>query len=312
MKLGHIFGDYQRLARNSLASCTEMYDAEIAYTDSQIGRLLEGLSSSIDLEKAFLVFTSDHGENLGEEGLFYEHGPSLHDASLRVPLIIVGPDVVPGQDHLVARLQDLTPTLLTLSQVPQEHWPSLDGVDLASRLEVSSTNDPGGDVMAFAEAGSNFFPHDFRSIHSGRANGLHCLNGERFSLCRDGEAEYKLYDHIDDPHLSSDLSAQYPEIKKRLLRASEVWPPEQARQRALRTSRFKLVERPLLEGGYERSLYHLETDPEEKDDVASAYPEVADKLGKALDEWTRELPRYSRPRRSSKEEQSLRSLGYIR
>lgn len=91
MKLGHIFGDYQRLARNSLASCTEMYDAEIAYTDSQIGRLLEGLSSSIDLEKAFLVFTSDHGENLGEEGLFYEHGPSLHDASLRVPLIIVGP-----------------------------------------------------------------------------------------------------------------------------------------------------------------------------------------------------------------------------
>ncbi len=311
-KLGHIFSNYQQLGRNSLPSCTEMYDAEIAYTDFHIGRLLDGLSSSIDLERAFIVFTSDHGENLGEEGLFYEHGPSLHDASLKVPLIIVGPDVDPGEDHMVARLQDIMPTLLALLQVPRDLWPVVDGVDLSLRLKDSTRSAFGDELVAFAEGGSNLFAHDFRSVHSGWADGLHCLNEERFSLCRNGESPFRLYDHVNDPHLSSDLSTRYPEIKQRLLRLRKVWPPEQARQRALRTSQFKLVERPLLEGGYRRSLYYLKTDPEEKHDVASSYPEVAAELETALDRWTRELPMQRQVRRSSKEKQSLRSLGYIR
>ena len=45
------------------------------------------------MENVFIAFTADHGENLGEAGLFFEHGDNVHDAAIRVPLVLRGPGV---------------------------------------------------------------------------------------------------------------------------------------------------------------------------------------------------------------------------
>ncbi|MBI4879622.1 MAG: sulfatase-like hydrolase/transferase [Planctomycetes bacterium] len=66
------------------------YDGEIAFTDQEIGRLLDGLRALGLLEDAVLAVTSDHGESLGEHGE-EAHGFFLYDATIRVPLIVQDP-----------------------------------------------------------------------------------------------------------------------------------------------------------------------------------------------------------------------------
>lgn len=65
----------------------ELYDAEVRYVDEQIGRVLERLRHLRIYDDALIVLTSDHGEEFWEHGGF-EHGHSVYDEVLRVPLII--------------------------------------------------------------------------------------------------------------------------------------------------------------------------------------------------------------------------------
>ena len=66
------------------------YDAEIAYVDAELGKLLKPL----DRSRTAIVVTSDHGEALGEHGE-PDHGFFLYDATLRVPLIVAAPGLKP-------------------------------------------------------------------------------------------------------------------------------------------------------------------------------------------------------------------------
>ena len=68
------------------------YDEEIAYTDQQVGRLLSGLDSRGLLQRASVILTSDHGEELFDHGSF-EHGHTGYQELLHVPLAIWGPGV---------------------------------------------------------------------------------------------------------------------------------------------------------------------------------------------------------------------------
>jgi len=64
------------------------YDAEIAYFDAHFGRLIEELRRLDWYEDALIVFTSDHGESLGEHDYWFCHGENLYDEVVRVPLIV--------------------------------------------------------------------------------------------------------------------------------------------------------------------------------------------------------------------------------
>jgi arylsulfatase A-like enzyme/Flp pilus assembly protein TadD len=92
---------------------TSPYDGEIAFVDSQIGRLCSELRAKSLYDKTLIVITSDHGEGLGEHGE-ESHGFFLYDSTLRVPLIVKFPEsqwkgrVVSEQ----VRGIDLAPTIL--------------------------------------------------------------------------------------------------------------------------------------------------------------------------------------------------------
>ena len=58
-----------------------LYEGEIASTDAQLGRLLDGLASLGRLDPALLVLTSDHGESLGEHGYYFAHGEYLYEGT---------------------------------------------------------------------------------------------------------------------------------------------------------------------------------------------------------------------------------------
>jgi arylsulfatase len=91
-----------------------LYYAMIEQVDDQLARLLQHLDATGQRENTIVVFTSDHGETLGDHGLLYK-GCRFYEGLVRVPLILQGPGIVAGQrcDDLV-ELIDISATLLDL------------------------------------------------------------------------------------------------------------------------------------------------------------------------------------------------------
>lgn len=90
------------------------YDNNVAYVDHTLGALLRALPND-----ATVVVTSDHGEEFWDHGEF-EHGHSLHEELLRVPMIVSGPGFAPGRRAEPVSLMDLAPTLLEAAGLPVE------------------------------------------------------------------------------------------------------------------------------------------------------------------------------------------------
>ncbi|MCP4806599.1 MAG: sulfatase [Proteobacteria bacterium] len=99
------------------------YDGEIAFADAQVGRLVEAAGPD-----TLVVVSGDHGESFGENGVWFDHGDDVYDASLRVPLIIRHPDLANGVDDRLVELDDVTPTVLDLLGLPAGR--GLDGQSL--------------------------------------------------------------------------------------------------------------------------------------------------------------------------------------
>ena len=92
-----------------------MYDAEVNYVDSQIGRLIQNMDKLGVLDNTILVITSDHGESLTEHGIYFDHH-GLYDVNIHVPLIIYYPNKIPKGKKINALIQhtDIVPTILDL------------------------------------------------------------------------------------------------------------------------------------------------------------------------------------------------------
>ncbi len=90
------------------------YDAEIAYTDQQLGRFLDAVRKKSPADRTLIVLLADHGEGLGDHGE-YDHGVFLYDSTVRIPWIMVGPGVPAGvRIQQQAREIDVLPTILNL------------------------------------------------------------------------------------------------------------------------------------------------------------------------------------------------------
>nr|MDQ3368870.1 sulfatase [Myxococcota bacterium] len=109
-------------------SDSDQYDAEIAFADRGIGRVLAAIDEAGLGSTAIVALTSDHGEELGEHGLRF-HARSLYNQVTRVPLIVRSPDSRPSVVDRPVSLVDVMPTLLELAGVAAP--PDLSGVSLA-------------------------------------------------------------------------------------------------------------------------------------------------------------------------------------
>ena len=89
------------------------YDAEVAYADAMLGRLLARLAAAHALDRTLIVVTADHGESLGDHGET-THGLFAYDSTLAVPLILNAPAIAPTTDDAPVSHPDLMPTILDL------------------------------------------------------------------------------------------------------------------------------------------------------------------------------------------------------
>jgi choline-sulfatase len=96
---------------------TAAYYGMVEQTDRRIGEVLRALEEAgHNLDEWAIVFTADHGEMLGQHGLWEKR--KFYDASVKVPLFVRAPGVTPGHSAQVCNLVDLFPTFTELAGLP--------------------------------------------------------------------------------------------------------------------------------------------------------------------------------------------------
>jgi arylsulfatase A-like enzyme/Tfp pilus assembly protein PilF len=182
---------------------SDLYSGELAYQDSQLGRLL----ASPRVGKSTVVAViGDHGESLGEHGES-THGMLVYNSTLRIPWVLEGPGVPVGRRLETAVSQvDVVPTLLRLLHLPAD--PELPGRDLLASGGEPAALEPG----LYAESRQPFAAYGWSPLQA-------IVKG-RWKLIRGVESE--LYDLAADPAESLDLAQREPGVVREL--AAELQP----------------------------------------------------------------------------------------
>jgi choline-sulfatase len=165
------------------------YFAAISYLDERIGELLETLETCRFAENTVVVFTSDHGDMLGERGLWFKM--NFFEPSARVPLMIAGPGLHSRSVAEPTSLLDMLPTLVDLAggPVPQT------GLDGTSLLPLASgASEPDRCVAAEYAAEGSIAP-------------MVMLRKGRFKYVHSDSDPPLLYDLAADPHELHNLAA---------------------------------------------------------------------------------------------------------
>ncbi|MFT7665301.1 MAG: choline-sulfatase, partial [Planctomycetota bacterium] len=99
----------------------DRYDGEIVFTDAQVGRVLDFVGESTT--PTVVVFTADHGEEFNDHG-GKEHGHTLYQELLHVPLLIRAPGLSPRRVPGRVGLVDVMPTVLALLEISDSNQPA--------------------------------------------------------------------------------------------------------------------------------------------------------------------------------------------
>jgi len=219
-----------------------LYDAELAWVDENIGRLLEGLKAQGRLEHTLIVVTGDHGEEFFEHGR-YGHRNGLSEQTLHVPLIVWGPGLGVPAGRVVAdpvAIYDILPTLIDYAGLPEE--PGLYGRSLRPLVE-------GGSLPARPlSAALTYFPREpvgyYELYRAVAVNGLKLVSKVRVRWSPDaerdlagdtieGSEQVQVFDLAADPLEQHDLAAsQEAQALARVAQLRSAWDAEWERQRA--------------------------------------------------------------------------------
>ncbi|HUU43757.1 MAG TPA: sulfatase-like hydrolase/transferase [Planctomycetota bacterium] len=176
----------------------QYYYALVSHVDDQVGRILATLDECGLADDTLVIFTSDHGEHLGDHGLVQKGTPG-YDSCVRVPLIVSFPGKVPAGEKRgeLIELVDLAPTIFDYV-----------GVEVPGFFQGRSFR-PLLDGRDYAERSSVFIEHRFPFGESWKV-----VRTRAFKYCVSGDGEEMLFDLWRDPNELTNVagSCQYQVI----------------------------------------------------------------------------------------------------
>jgi len=189
-----------------------------SFVDAQVGRVLDALNQAELRDKTLVIFTSDHGEMLGEKGFWTKS--VMYDSAARVPLILSGPGIDPGDWSAPVSLIDLAPTICA-------------AMDIEADFTGVSLLDPQPNRAVISEY------HD-----GGCSVGFTMLRWDHWKLVYYAEGHpAQLFDLVKDPEETTDLSLLEPDILQAgLSHLNQFVDPEAVNDRAFADQAQKIAD----------------------------------------------------------------------
>ena len=176
-----------------VAVTRRQYCAAIELIDEHIGLILDALERRGMTENTYIIYSSDHGEMLGDHQLYTKS--VAYEASLRVPLIVAGPGIEGGRvSNALVELIDINPTLCDLVGVPPEEH--IDAVSFAPILRGETETHRTETVSAI---------RNFR-----------CIRTERYKLIANYNDVTELYDLHEDPDERNNIAPKCTPVVREL------------------------------------------------------------------------------------------------
>ena len=185
-----------------ITKARRQYCAKIELIDAQVGRIVAALDRRGFLEDTIVVFAGDHGEQLGDHGLFQKH--TAYEASVRVPLVMAGPGIPGGPSDALVELFDVNPTLVDLAALPPQR--RLDAHSFAPMLRGEAAEHR--EYCVTCEGG-------YRGIRTRRHKYIETQNDrpELYDLAEDPEERHNIADRAEEVarDLSRKMHSRYTE-----------------------------------------------------------------------------------------------------
>jgi len=236
-RLRQAFGfDY---AEEQVRRARAVYYGLISYLDDKIGALLNALEETGLAENTVVVYTSDHGDMLGEHGLWRKM--CFYEESARIPMQVRWPARLTGGRRVegCTSLVDLTATILDAAGISTDEQKAQWGVDGDSMLALMEGRDAGWKDEALSEQNAHGTDRPRAMLRQGK-----------WKLCHNhGEpAEFELYDLEADPGELSNLAGNtgYSDVQERLFnRLTGMWDGERVRAEVMTSQEERMLIRSL-------------------------------------------------------------------
>jgi len=201
--------DKRRIPLAARLLAFDAYDNCLAYLDERLGELIDDLERQGVLEETLVIVTADHGEGLGEHGLF-DHGESLYRPEIRVPLLIVVPadrGISPGAVTEFVSLRDIATTIAdfvrpgTKSPFPGQSLLAIAQARAAPAATSAAARSNADDAVVLSELASPN-PTDPNQGRSPASRGplISLALGDFVYIRNQGDGSEELFNQREDPH----------------------------------------------------------------------------------------------------------------
>jgi choline-sulfatase len=231
--------DEYRVTERHVRAARRGYYAMITYSDRLLGHVLKALEEAGQADRTIIVVSADHGDMLGERGLWYKM--TFFEHSTRVPMIIYAPKVLKARRVAEnVSLMDLLPTFCDIATDGKglDYAASVDGaslLDLAAGSARSSSNTVFGEYMA-----------------EGTFQPAFMIRRDRWKYVSCAGDPPQLYDVVADPHELRNLAGDAKHAKVARAFAAEVaakWDSAAIRAQVVESQRNRnLIQDALLKG----------------------------------------------------------------
>jgi len=194
-----------------------LYDGEIHYVDSEVGRLVAFFKTLKVYDNSIIIITSDHGESFGEHYLM-DHGRALYEELIDVPLIIIGPNTPKAvrREFLVQNV-DFMPTILDLLKI--EIPLSCQGKSFLKPMMSQDTSPTRMSAFSEASAEQNWIKDYGERFNRNQKS----IRTKEWKLIRSSNGEIELYQISTDPEELWNLVEDKPEEASRLMENLFQW-----------------------------------------------------------------------------------------
>ena len=179
------------------------YFSHVTGVDREVGRVLDAIEELGYKDDTIVIYTSDHGEMMGSQGLLSKNQP--YEESYLIPLIIRYPQLLkPRVEDLMIGVPDMMPSLLNLAQLKEAIPKKLDGTDYS-------------DIIINGISSGTKRPLSTLYIHHYNEYQMKGVRTERYTFVikRDNDGSFKnyvLFDNLNDPYQMNKL--EYDDIDK--------------------------------------------------------------------------------------------------